>query len=152
MNNSGLHENTTWNDAYKLDIEVIDHQHETFFKIYDELVSSKASNKSDTVIKATIDKLLDYTSVHFTMEEALLEKSNYLDIDEQKRQHRFFINRIEDLKIAHAHKNPLLYTQLLTFARKWFLSHISQVDARYKETVTTYLTSKNTGNSQYHED
>ena len=144
MENSDKKNNSTWNQAYKLDIKVMDEQHKNFFAIYDELVSCKNSNQGDIIIKSAIDKLLEYTSVHFNSEELLMEKANYTDLEEQKRQHRFFITRIEDLQLAYAHKNPMLYEQLLTFIRKWFLSHISQTDSKYKGTISEYLTSKKT--------
>lgn len=132
---------STWNDFYKLDIKLIDDQHKVFFEIYDDIIDRNELQSTDDELINFINKLFDYTKTHFKTEEALMERANYAGLEEQKRQHRFFIDRMSALKLAYNHKNVTLYSQLLVFIRKWFLSHILQLDSQYKNDVQSYLLS-----------
>ena len=41
-------------------------------------------------------RLEDYTTMHFTHEEQLMEKMGYGGIEEQKKQHRMFVQKLEE--------------------------------------------------------
>lgn len=133
----------TWNESYEINIPIIDNQHKTFFEIYDDLLSYSTNNEANDQTSIIIKRLTDYLTHHFSTEEALMKAANYKGIDAHIIQHRFFEKKINELKLAHIYKNPQLLSQLLLFIRKWFLSHISQVDFKYKDSVLEHLKKNN---------
>ena len=53
-------------------------------------------------IRQLLKRLEDYTTMHFTHEEQLMEKMGYGGIEEQKKQHRMFVQKLEEFTEAFA--------------------------------------------------
>ena len=47
-------------------------------------------------IRQLLKRLENYTTMHFTHEEQLMEKMGYGGIEEQKKQHRMFVQKLEE--------------------------------------------------------
>ncbi len=132
----------TWNNSYMLDIPMIDKQHMMFFKIFDHLLLLNKGNKNYEKIDEVIQELEKYTHNHFNTEEALMRKANEPGIEQHILQHKLFIKKVEEFKIAYSYKNTILMEQMISFMRKWFLMHIAEVDGKYADSVREYLQSK----------
>ncbi len=132
----------TWNNSYLLNIPMIDKQHMRFFKLFDMLMALNKEVDKDFQIQDVLEELEKYTHVHFNTEEALMRKANVPDYDLHIIQHELFIKKIEEFKVAFSYKNSLLLEQMVTFMRKWFLIHISEIDGKYVEPVQKYLVEK----------
>ena len=77
--------------------ETIDSQHKELIDKINELVRScETSVELSTAVK-TLNYLADYTDFHFSAEEKLQEEIEYPGIEEHKKQHKEFIQTIEDL-------------------------------------------------------
>lgn len=135
-------EDSTWNDSYKIFIPAIDDQHRTFFNIYDDLRRSSEEGANNEMTQIFISRLCSYIKEHFCEEELLMKAANFDGYEEHLRQHKFFEKKMEELQIAYTYKNPLLRSQLMLFIRKWFLSHISNADFKFKDKVVEYLGKK----------
>lgn len=131
----------TWHNDFLLHIEVIDNQHEKFFEIYDHTLNliNDNVNIDEEKIRNILFELSEYLKNHIRYEEELLRKSEFADIEQHINQHKYFIKRIEEFFFGLEYKNPQLLHNMLVFIKKWFLSHILETDAKYKETVTNYL-------------
>lgn len=132
----------SWNDSYLLDIPMIDKQHMNFFRLFDKLSTMGKQNDSYENIKEVIVELEKYTHNHFNTEEALMKKAMVEDIDLHIEQHKLFINKVEEFKVAYSYHNLMLVEQMVSFMRKWFIMHISEVDADYAAKVRDYLADK----------
>lgn len=128
------------NDFIKLDIPAIDKQHLKFFDMLQEYSDSQR-NPKDGDLEKIIFELEDYLKRHFKTEEALMRKAGFEKIDEHIKEHKFFIEKVEEMRIDHNYFNKVLFDKITNFMKKWFLSHILQTDKEYKETVKTYLNS-----------
>lgn len=77
--------------------ELIDSQHKELIDKINELVRSCETNAELSVAVRMLNYLADYTDFHFTAEEKLQEEIGYPGIEEHKKQHREFVQTIEDL-------------------------------------------------------
>lgn len=134
--------NQTWNNSYLLNIPLIDKQHMRFFKLFDMLLALNKEVDKDFQILEVIEELEKYTNTHFKAEEALMRKANAPEYDFHVLQHELFVKKVADFKVAYSYKNSLLLEQMISFMRKWFLIHISEVDGKYVESVQQYLVEK----------
>lgn len=133
--------NGSWTDKYLLNIDKIDQQHRVFFELWDK--EMKQADLEDHLQMATvIEKLENYLKEHFKYEIELLRKSNYEDIDNHIEQHKFFIQKVNNLKQELNYNNPLLFEKTALFMKKWFLNHIIQSDRKYQETALGYFRHK----------
>ena len=137
-NVSQTHPNS-WDKSYLLDIDMIDKQHIMFFKIFDRLLELNNQEDVQNEILEVITELDKYTHNHFATEEALMRNANASEFESHVTQHKVFISKIEDFKIAYQYKNTVLLEQMISFMRKWFLIHISEIDRKYVEPVKKYL-------------
>ncbi len=132
----------TWNSSYMLNIPMIDKQHMKFFKLFDNLLLLNKNEENYSELREVIDELEKYTYVHFNTEEALMRKAKSPDYEIHLIQHEIFIKKVEEFKTAFSYKNAVLLEQMVSFMRKWFLMHISEVDGKYVETVQEYMVEK----------
>ncbi len=124
-----------WKDRYRLGIEEIDGQHKRLFEIgneaYDIAMLKSSYDRYDEILKV-INSLLDYTEYHFGYEEELMEKHGYNGFDEQKKEHRFYIDKIRSLSerdIDDDQQKAIL--EILDFLAEWISSHIIFSDRKY---------------------
>lgn len=123
-----------WSDKYLIGIDEIDEQHRGFFELWDK-ECKQPDMQNPEKLAPIIEKLEDYIKTHFSYEEKLLEKAGYDHIENHKKQHRFFIQKVDEMKQELTYENPLLFEKSVTFIKKWFLSHIMQSDKDYAEIV-----------------
>lgn len=127
-----------WDDKYLLNIPIVDEQHRGFFILLDDELSRNENPTQEQMIEL-ITHLENYIVNHFSTEELLMEKSGYDDFVNHKNQHVFFIQKVDEMKIELSYQNPLLYSKIIDFMKKWFLTHILIVDKKYQTIVNDYL-------------
>jgi hemerythrin len=132
-----------WDDKYLLDIPIIDEQHRGFFILLKDELSRNINPTKEQMIEL-ITRLENYIMDHFSSEELLMEKSGYDDLANHKNQHVFFIQKVDEMKIELLYQNPLLYSKMIDFMKKWFLTHILIVDKKFQTTVQDYLLASGT--------
>lgn len=132
-----------WDDKYLLDIPIIDEQHRGFFVLLKDELSRNINPTKEQMIEL-ITRLENYIMDHFSSEELLMEKSGYDDLANHKNQHVFFIQKVDEMKIELLYQNPLLYSKMIDFMKKWFLTHILIVDKKFQTTVQDYLLASGT--------
>lgn len=127
-----------WEDNFLMGITEIDEQHTGFFNLVrDELNNTDTTDPEKMML--IILRLEAYIKEHIMYEEELLEKSNYVDLENHKNQHHYFIQKVESMKLELDYLNLTVYDKLIDFMKKWFLSHIINSDKKFEETVKNYL-------------
>ena len=124
-------------DEYLVGIEMIDNEHKVLFEIADgecqlcvnEFVPDKYDN-----IAALIQRLKDYTEMHFEHEEAYMESIQYKRMFTQKVQHDNFRRKLESMDLEKVDENQEQAIQdLLKFVTDWLVEHILETDKRIAE-------------------
>ena len=132
------------NKKLLLDIPKIDGRHNKLFELF-KLIDKvpEGFNKNDSKhLETIISELEDYIEYHLSLEEELMQDTGYEDIENHKKQHRYFIKRIKEMRLEFNYMNPLLLDKINVFIKKWFISHIILCDQECKITIINYLRIK----------
>ncbi|BEP29732.1 bacteriohemerythrin [Helicovermis profundi] len=127
----------TWDEKYSVGIEVIDQQHKKLFAIGEEIhdkIIKDSCEEDECLVEAlkVLEELKQYTVYHFTTEEELLKKYNYMELENHLIQHDLFINYLEDIDPKRLEKYPKEYLyEIMMYISKWIFKHISTVDFKY---------------------
>ena len=129
----------SFDDAFLVGIEQIDKQHEKLIglinHLHDAILTQKATRGLTTKI---LIELFEYTSIHFTYEEKLMEKREYPQFEIHRTQHRVFANKVHNYLDAQQKGEILLNTTLMSDLMQWLSGHILKTDKLFGE----YLTSE----------
>jgi hemerythrin len=96
-------------------------------QLYEEVIVKSANRE---IIEEALTELVQYTEVHFGLEEDLLAKSGYPDLEAHRQHHRELKGRLFEIH-KKAKKNQMAgNTELLGFLKRWLQSHIMIEDRR----------------------
>lgn len=124
-------------DEYLVGIESIDNEHKVLFEIADEIyqlsVNEFVPDKYDNIADL-IQRLKDYTTMHFEHEEAYMESIQYKKMFTQKVQHDHFKRKLEEMDLDSIDENQDEAIQdLLKFVTDWLVEHIIETDKKIAE-------------------
>jgi hemerythrin len=127
-----------WKDSYSVHVQSIDGQHQNLFRMAGELHRAMSAGDSKLVLAKLLDKLVDYTAVHFAHEERLMQSAKYPDFAAHKAAHDELTRQVlkfqEDFKAGRI----AIGISLLQFLKSWLEKHIQETDKKY----TPYLQAK----------
>lgn len=127
-----------WNKLFNTNIKIIDEQHQGLVEILNSLYDSMLINNSSAELGELLEKLVNYTVIHFKSEEALLDKYDYPETVEHKAEHKYLANKAE--KYLKDYKSGVLdiTDDVLYFLKDWLKKHIVHTDKKY----SAFLISK----------
>jgi len=112
-----------WRQGFKVKIEQVDDEHEHLFRLI------KALNLAS--VEKTVDELLDYVVVHFSNEQALMEKTGYPAFEQHIRLHEDFASRVAEFLGNGDAWSEERVQELRRFLNKWLVGHILTHDLRF---------------------
>ena len=119
-----------WKPEYILGIPIIDEQHRGIVTMINTLHFGMQNNYIENVLNPIIDMMYDYTHIHFRIEEDLLEKIGYPNIERHRILHNELSVRLTDMsRSTMLGKDPY---QFMDFLKQWWLNHICIEDLIYK--------------------
>lgn len=126
-----------WKDEYSCNIKEIDKQHQKLFEIgsrlYELATLDDDIDRYDEMMEI-LSELADYTIYHFGYEEKLMKKYGYEDLEQHKKQHKGFVNKIMSIKSEELDENQKkMGMDMVVFIANWIENHILKSDQRYKE-------------------
>ena len=95
-----------WTDDLSVGIEEIDRQHKELVNILNELHEAITQRRASSACVAILDELIEYTRVHFTVEESLFRILGYPGYGPHHQEHEKLIEQIVGLqrKIKRSYK------------------------------------------------
>lgn len=121
----------TWSQDFSVHIQEIDDQHKVIVDLINKINDAVTGNGDPEAIKQVIEQLVDYTTVHFSIEEALMRMFHYPGYEQHKQIHTKLLERVLAFQKQYAKGNAQIGSELLYFLRDWLLSHIVKVDREY---------------------
>ena len=76
-----------WKSDYSVGIGSIDAQHQKLFAIARELYAAMSAGQGKASLSRVLDRLVQYTAVHFAHEERLMRVNDYPGFQQHKAQH-----------------------------------------------------------------
>lgn len=125
-----------WEPDLNTGIDIIDSQHRRIVDYINQLHEAKATNNG-SMVGEVIDGLIDYTSSHFSFEEAMITEAGYEFVAAHKQTHKSFINRIAQFRVRFkAGQDPQNIAEDMTgMLGSWLYNHIRSDDAAYVAAV-----------------
>jgi hemerythrin-like metal-binding protein len=121
-----------WQDSYSVGVDKLDADHKRLINIIKRIDEAEKSGKP---VQGALEELRNYTEYHFKAEEERMYAADYPGIDEQKQEHKWFVEWLETVERtynlspeAHFH----VAETVNDFLSEWLTHHILVVDMQYK--------------------
>ena len=120
----------TWNHACSIGVKAMDDQHSILMDTLNDLRLALIQGSGREHVNEGLNRLIEFTRMHFTNEERLLEQHGFPGIEEHRNAHQRLLVQIEDVA-ARAQHNEHQAQSLLQFLREWYLDHVEKLDQQY---------------------
>jgi len=106
----------------------LDAQHKQIIAIINELYTAIERGEDRAKLAGLLDRLCQYTVVHFRHEEQVMQQHGYPDLAQHKALHEQLRHQTADLR---THVSLVTGRDLLRFLKEWWLEHIQSQDKKY---------------------
>ncbi len=120
-----------WKTEFAVGIASIDAQHQKLFAIARELYEAMSAGRGKASLALILDRLVQYTSVHFAHEERLMRVYDYPDFLRHKTQHDALTKQVLGFQKDFESGKVSMTVQLLQFLKDWLENHIKVSDFEY---------------------
>lgn len=127
-----------WTEDLAVGNEMIDNQHKELFARINDLVDAIKQHTCKYKIGDVVKFLDDYIIFHFGEEQKLMQKYDYPEYEQHRKQHEHFMKNFEELKKElpklEGGKKPGSYdlsVETNQVVVDWILDHIAKVDKRF---------------------
>ena len=121
----------SWSDELSVGLQEIDEQHKILINLINRLFNEAILHKADkTVISAILEELVQYTIVHFAVEESLFRIFDYPDAETHQVHHEKLKQEVSSFQKKFA-GGAVIDIELMNFLRKWLTHHIMMDDKKY---------------------
>ena len=132
-----------WDERFVIGVPLIDSQHKELFSLTNELFHAcmgeygSLEGVLEGVFKETMERMVAYVHFHFGAEQVLLERINYPDYHEHKKQHDTLVMKIVESVKEYSEGKKLVPNQFVRILRDWILGHIALYDKLYASYIDT---------------
>jgi hemerythrin len=134
MNDDSL---VAWKPQYSVNIEAIDRQHQGLVDLIRQLQEAMWEGRGQAFQRTLLDRLVDYTQVHFAFEEKLLQERAYESLAEHVEQHRMLTSQVRDLQQRMHEGKVISNASMMLFLRHWLIDHILEQDQKYARALNS---------------
>jgi hemerythrin len=120
-----------WSNELSVGIEEIDAQHQILVDLLNQVHEAIQQRHTAEVTRDIIDRLNEYTRVHFAVEESLMRILHYPDYERHKEEHEKLIAQLAELRAKLEAGKASTGFELAHFLKVWLTKHIMEVDQRY---------------------
>ena len=125
----------SWDEKYATNIEEFDADHKQiislFNEVYDKVFKCEDIDDERQLTKQTLHKLSEYVVYHFTAEENLMIKLDYLEYKQHKLEHDYYINEVNKLVVEYEQGGVALSFPTFMLLKDWITRHILGTDQKY---------------------
>jgi hemerythrin len=120
-----------WKPAYSINIGSIDAQHQSLLAIGHELHTAMSTGQSKAVMGTILDRLVQYTTMHFAHEERLMQAHGYPGFAGHKALHDALAAKVVQFQVDFKAGHATMSIALLNFMKDWLIEHIQIEDRKY---------------------
>ena len=120
-----------WDEKFSVGVDTMDIQHRVLFMIVNKFYNAYEYGANAAELSRIFDEVLDYTGMHFTLEEQLMRDKNYPDYEQHKALHVRLVDNANALAAEIRAGKPHAAKDALDFLKNWLEKHIMAVDVRY---------------------
>ena len=120
-----------WKTEYAVNIGSIDSQHQNLFAIGRELYTAMTGGHGKAALGRILDKLVQYTAMHFAHEERLMQMHRYPDFAKHKAEHDALVKQVVAFQTEFNAGRSTMAVPVLQFLKDWLEKHIKGSDVAY---------------------
>ena len=126
-----------WGPQYATGIDLIDTQHKALVDLTNQLYKASLirDGNFEAVFKDSMSRLVEYVRFHFSAENELLERVEYPNHGDHKKEHEILVMQILDAAKAYEEGNKFAPNALVRDLKDWVFGHIALVDREYSAFV-----------------
>lgn len=121
----------TLNDTCSIGVRAMDDQHGILMDTMNELRQALARGAGREQLREVLDRLIEFTRMHFWSEEQLMEQSAFPGLAEHRSEHHGMLAQM----IQSAHRvqygEGARMRPLVDFLCNWFAEHIENLDRHF---------------------
>jgi hemerythrin-like metal-binding protein len=111
----------------------MDEQHAVLMDTLNEIRLALVRGVDRDQVSEGLNRLIEFTRMHFASEEQLLEKHGFPAIAEHRTAHQKLLGQLEDAALRTHHNDEIHVGSMLLFLRNWYSHHIADLDHQYGE-------------------
>jgi hemerythrin len=126
-----------WRKEYELGIAEIDHEHQELIELINEMHGGLAGDASPEAALGFLGELYAQVSGHFALEEEMMRKAGYDDLEAHKTEHDELLDSIHELMESYDEGGTSGEGDTFDFDervagtfRAWFEHHLKGADTR----------------------
>jgi hemerythrin-like metal-binding protein len=121
----------TWNHACTVGVRAMDDQHGILMDTMNELRLAVVRGLGREQVSEVLDRLIEFTRMHFSSEELLMEKHLFPGRAEHRAEHQHILAQILQSSHRVQHSEQMQMRSLLCFLRESYTEHIEGMDREY---------------------
>ena len=123
-----------WEEKFSVGVKEIDEQHKKWISIINDLHDSLISGQGfDEITGKSLKAMADYAAYHFAFEEDHMKSIGYPDLEEHRKIHRNFMERIHQYQQDDESGKIVLNTEIMKVLMDWLTNHILTIDQKYTQ-------------------
>lgn len=120
-----------WSDKYSVGVNSIDDQHKELVRMLNDLSDAMMGGRGNDELGKVLDSLIAYTVSHFAHEEQQMDRFQYPEAAQHKKQHADL--KTQAIEIQQKFKSGATATisfEVLGFLKNWLINHIQGSDKK----------------------
>ncbi len=113
-----------WNPELSIGIEEIDEQHKVLVGLLNRMFEAVVERSDHVVVHEILNELIQYTVIHFAVEESLMRIFNYPEYEIHKAHHEDLKIQVLELQNRLKNSHEPVSMDVLHFLRNWLRKHI----------------------------
>ena len=119
-----------WKNEFNLGHAEIDSQHKKLFQIADQLHAAMLAGQGREMLDKILSNLVDYTKLHFSTEEGLMQKHRYPEYLQHKAEHEKLTQQVVAFHQDFVAARKTVTIDLMRFLSNWLTHHIAGTDRK----------------------
>lgn len=121
----------TWKEEYAVGVRIIDEQHKVLLELLNDLDQVRKNPEAAATKRSGIlQRLENYTKVHFTTEEEIMRIYGVKDFETHKAMHAKFAEKVQAFNEFYNDDKMFLFENVYTYLEGWLLKHIQVEDKK----------------------
>lgn len=117
---------------FTVHVAEFDEDHRELVHLLNDLHSAMKSGQGRDVIRGPrLSELLERKRLHFSAEEAWLQRQGYPGLESHRQEHQRAHARVAEFQNRIHSRDVVVSVELLEFLRAWLVDHILTVDREY---------------------
>ncbi len=137
-----------WSDKISVGIQEIDEQHQKLVDLINRLYAAMIIGEDKVAVaNEVLDQLVQYTMIHFAVEESLFRIFEYPEYEAHCELHEDLRTQVYEINTKVQNGEKTVTPELLFFLRKWITNHIMVEDKKYSPFLLSRGVKKSWGST-----